>query len=1099
MTGGMSAASRFCEDFHVRGLKWEHDELAGNRRLGSSRHLSHPGARRREESGFSLIEVMVALVLLMTTMIPLGYLVTNEVHQAASAKNSLTALGIAEKWVEILGTAQDPPPRSGALAVDTGRPLIPIQPNGSPLSNNGTEPRGGTTFTVRAEYDWTGTQTKTTAPNLCTSGGAQVLNLQVTVSWGNNQQITSTTVLDYPPPGIPQYGFYQLQISGDTTANDLGGNSWSDRVQAIPVTFTPTGGTGTTTYPDQYGCVFAELIPLTTTLRTALTSGAATGTTLSVNALPNAVGSGDTIVVGSGGTTQTFTTTVASVIGQTTLKVTSQIANATYPVGTSVADTAAVYTVSVANPVAGQPLAGNTYGNPSFVQNLATDGTITEPKGPFNSTASISPGHVTVAPTLYYDEGSTIGLSYPTSTSTADGVTCPGIVPITCISEGEGTSGSLGASPSNPNPPQATLASISGSTWSSAVTPSSPAAATSTRIASVACVAVACIGVGYGLTGAAPHGVILVDNSIVTADTIPANVASLTNVICPTPTACAAWGTLSTGMPVVLAGTILSSGDTWSPVTLPSATINTMATLNQVACTPAPGSAPPNCVAVGSGSGVADLWGWAASGPLFVAGTTGGSWVAPLVPITGLGNPPNLTQVACPTAGNCMATGTGQILSGVVPSLGPVLGIVVSAVFNPVGPGAIVWTPTLNLTLPQSFSQLVCLPTNKCFAVGTNTAGQTFIYSGSTGVGGTLLLSLDYSVLGTTSSISQLTCPSSLVCVAVGSSTTGSGPGPVILSGAIGPSDTWSPATSIPSGVTSAWAVACPNATTCAIAGSNTSSVNPAAAILSGNPTTTTWSNATIPAADTGTLYLTGISCVPTINTSTCSAVGASPSGATIMTSIGGPAGPWSDHTADPGLTLTGSPTSSIPIELANGGAPGLLKTASPQGFWNAVIGTTSPIIPITIIPNTTVIQTIFPFASGYGVSAGDCVVEATAPLGSALAATVPGTTAATPTTVPLAVLPIQVNSSTGAPESGDAVTLTSSSTGCLGDKYTLQPTGPDGLSRTEVPFGKYLLSVTLPGGTTSPTYPTVTVSAGSVTVGTTVYPLPQTPTVVGP
>jgi Tfp pilus assembly protein PilV len=244
-------------------------------------------ASTRGDTGMTLVEVMVALVLLLVTMIPLGYLVTNEVHQAASAKNSLAALGISEKWLEILGTAQDPPPRSGALAVDTGRLLIPIRADGTPLPNNGTESRGGTTFTVRAEYTWTGTQDINTAPNLCTSGGAQVLNLQVTVSWGVNQQITGTTVLDYPPPGIPLYGFYQLQITGDNATSDLGGNPWSDRVQAIPVTFTPTGGTGVKTYPDRYGCVFAELTPLATSLTTALTSGVATGTTLNVNPLPN--------------------------------------------------------------------------------------------------------------------------------------------------------------------------------------------------------------------------------------------------------------------------------------------------------------------------------------------------------------------------------------------------------------------------------------------------------------------------------------------------------------------------------------------------------------------------------------------------------------------------------------------------------------------------------------------------------------------------------------------------------------------------------------------------------------------------------------------
>ncbi|HEX3839385.1 MAG TPA: prepilin-type N-terminal cleavage/methylation domain-containing protein [Acidimicrobiales bacterium] len=988
---------------------WRHDEPAGNRRISSPRRASR---RPRDQSGYSLIEVMVALVLLLVTMIPLGYLVTNEVHQAASAKDSLAALGISEKWLEILGTAQDPPPRSGSLAVDTGRPLIPIRPDGTPLPNNGTESRGGTTFTVRAEYTWTGTQDINTAPNLCTSGGAQVLNLQVTVNWGLNQHITDTTVLDYPPPGIPQYGFYQLQVSGDTTANDLGGNAWSSRVQAIPVTFTPTGGTGVTIYPDQYGCVFAELNPGT-------------------------------------------------------------------------------YSVSVANPVAGSPLAGNTYGNPSFVQNLATDGTTAEPKGPFVSSATISAGVVTVATQLNYDEGSTVGLSYPTSTFAADGVTCPGVLQITCLSEGEGTTGSLGATP-----PKATLAYTSGSTWSSASTPASP---TSTRIASVACVSIACIGVGYGLTGSTPHGVILSDNtttpSAVTADTVPASVASLTDVICPTATACVAWGTLTTGLPVVLAGTISASGDTWSLVTLPNnPLLNQMSVLNQVSCSPGSGSAPPNCVAVGSGSGLLDLWGWAASGPLFGSGTSGGTWVAPLVPITGLGNPPNLTQVSCPSAGVCMAVGTGQILG--VLGLGPVLPIAVSGLFNPIGPGAIAWTPDLFPLLPllapipTTFTQLTCLSSNTCLLVGAGS--KPFIYSATAGLVGPLFLTLD-AVPASTASISQLSCPSVSTCVALGTATNG---GPAILSGAIGAPDTWSAAGIIPATIGSVSAVACPNATTCAIAADNLAG-NQTAAILSGTPgLATTWASATLPAVDAGTLYLTGISCTPTVSpaTSTCSAVGASASGATIMMSTGGPAGPWNDRSADPGLAMTGSPTSSIPIEL---GTPGLKKTGGSLGFWNAVVGTTAA---GTIIPLTTSIPTIFPFATGYGVAAGDCLTEYQAvSVGTGLASTVPGATSVTATTVPLAVLPIQVNSSAGAAESGDVVTLTATTSGCTGDKYTLQPTGPDGFSRTEVPFGTYSLSVTLPAGGASPTYPAVVVGAGTVSVGSTVYSLPHIPTVVGP
>jgi hypothetical protein len=215
--------------------------------------------------------------------------------------------------------------------------------------------------------------------------------------------------------------------------------------------------------------------------------------------------------------------------------------------------------------------------------------------------------------------------------------------------------------------------------------------------------------------------------------------------------------------------------------------------------------------------------------------------------------------------------------------------------------------------------------------------------------------------------------------------------------------------------------------------------------------------------------------------------------------STGGPGGPWSDRTIDPGLTLIGSPTSSIPIELARGG---LVNPSGSNGFWNPVAGT---ILANTIIPNTTSIPDIFPFNAGYGLSAGDCPNEdVVGGAGSAVAATVPGNTAVSPgATVPLAVLPIQVNSSAGAPESGYLLTLTATTSGtagspCAADMYTLQPTGPDGLSLTEVPFGTYSLKVAKPSGSPFITT-TVIAAAGAVTVGITPYLLPQPAPVVGP
>ncbi|HUI02420.1 MAG TPA: hypothetical protein VLZ77_02680 [Acidimicrobiales bacterium] len=74
-----------------------------------------------------------------------------------------------------------------------------------------------------------------------------------------------------------------------------------------------------------------------TTLRSALVKNTAY-TTLSVNALANAVTSGDSIVIGSGTTTQTVTASANAAAGATSISVTSFQASANFATGTSVFD-----------------------------------------------------------------------------------------------------------------------------------------------------------------------------------------------------------------------------------------------------------------------------------------------------------------------------------------------------------------------------------------------------------------------------------------------------------------------------------------------------------------------------------------------------------------------------------------------------------------------------------------------------------------------------------------------------------------------------------------------------------------------------------------
>ncbi len=72
------------------------------------------------------------------------------------------------------------------------------------------------------------------------------------------------------------------------------------------------------------------------TLTSALSSGSPSGTTLSVTSLGASVRSGQSITLTSGGNTQTFVTTAAASAGATSITVTSQTANFSYPIGTNV-------------------------------------------------------------------------------------------------------------------------------------------------------------------------------------------------------------------------------------------------------------------------------------------------------------------------------------------------------------------------------------------------------------------------------------------------------------------------------------------------------------------------------------------------------------------------------------------------------------------------------------------------------------------------------------------------------------------------------------------------------------------------------------------
>ncbi len=1035
--------------------------------------------RTRTDDGVTLIEVLVAFVVLMVALVPLSYLFTTALVSAGQSDNQQTATSIAERWVEILSNTTPPVNAYGEVVVDTqnypqgpapstatttaagtsvgkalsavssitvtsasnlqpvtgGVPQTVVVTTGtstlvttsvsyssisgnvltcasSPCSSSTgvmsssandpitqstivtpTETRGGTSYTLKAKYSWATAQNSGAGgtPDLCTAGTPQLLKLTMSVSWGPNadaNNVQDSILLNYPPAGIQTLGFIALQMSGDSTAYDTQSPS---AAWSSRVQAIPVTIAGTQNLPVLY---------------------------------PDSYGC-----------------------------VFAQVQPGTY-------------TVAVGQPSNGFP-SGTTYGSPSFVANAT--GTVTghvwspptsEPQPatvPLPS-VTVAIGAVTKVQTALhgdypgFDQASTVNLTYPSSTATEDGVSCPGAGQITCISSGENASGTAVVNWAN------------GGTWSSATLPASV-----TRVESLACAGTtACIGVGFGPSGAvilsSPTGA----SHAISADSgaaIPAGSgAALNQVVCPTSSQCVAIGTSASGAGVVLSGTISGGGDTWTQDTLTNATTS----LTSLVC---PATAT-GCAAIGT----------TASGgaPIIVTGPSGtGTWAAGTA--TGF-TLTTLTQVLCPTATSCMAIGTGKVGSATTASP-----IVLSGVAGGGGlAGSVAWTadtePGTTLT---SLTQIICPLTTKCLVIGNGTSsaktGALVLYGTPAGP---LAAEFPLDSGATVPSLTQIACPSATACIAIGTS----GTTPEIFTGTVNATatsaDTWAKDSVTSSGGTIATPtqVVCPGATSCLLMASGTSTVGTPQGFLLSTSDASTWTTISLPAVDVP-LYFDDIDC-NSAATTTCAAVGSSATGAVITSTTGGPTGSWSDQTPS---GLSGYTTTGVPIETNNSGL-------SPTNLVNVVTAGAST--------NVTQLPTLYPFPGGYPLWAGDCLAEQNS-YNISQATTIPGgisglTSGMPSPTIPLGLLALQVNHQSGAnagtPYVGATLTIKvpANANGCGTDTYTLQTAGADGLSRTEVPYGTYNLYIN--GSSTSSG--SVTVAGGSVTVGAASAVLPNPVTV---
>ena len=250
-----------------------------------------------------------------------------------SFSSSSLCAGIAfDTWISVPGTSSvNGPPMWFYL--------------GTPNVNEST---GNLTMSIIGGAGYPGTYNYQTAKLVLQPLNSFLLN----VLWMDKNQI-DPSVLGFPTGDTCPYywvsgslasysgGAYQCTAVNFITADSLTGNLYTN--DTIFTCGSPTfqnvktGDPNEAWLPDGSGCSGNPIGD--TELTSALTSGT-NYTTLSVQAIGQAMAVNDTVTIGTGSTTQTVTVSAAAAVNATTIHVTSFPANASYGSGTPVNDNA---------------------------------------------------------------------------------------------------------------------------------------------------------------------------------------------------------------------------------------------------------------------------------------------------------------------------------------------------------------------------------------------------------------------------------------------------------------------------------------------------------------------------------------------------------------------------------------------------------------------------------------------------------------------------------------------------------------------------------------------------------------------------------------
>lgn len=562
----------------------------------------------------TLVEVLVASIILLVTMIPMGMLLTSASSAAVAARQRQAALQLADSWVEILSNSQ-PPTRSDG-SVLTNSPRTPVAPAGTQ-----TPPTtlAGTTYTVTANYvesfvNGVGQSDFCSAGQPPSPSHPGVIGLKVIVAWGGftRRSLSVTTDINYPKPGLQTEGFLAVNLTNDGEADVLG-NRATDRLQSIPVTITQVTGSPVlnpssfTLYPDGNGCIFAQVPVGTYTVAAQQPTSGTPATFTGYSGTPPFVST-------SGATSELVTNQTVNVTAETTVQLDAYdegiIGKASYG-GASAVDAGiqcpAVSILTCVTTGSGPTGAVAAWGGAGAAWTTAslTAGTHV------NQVACTTSGTPTCVGVGYGSSGGVIvvapsTLSAPSYDTVPAGVT--DLTQVVCPS-GRGCY-ALGTTAAGPVLLAAFINHSGGDVWS-VVTPPS---VTFTALGSIACPMPTTCELSYLGPGGVP-GILRIDGDTdnlasnpswtpaFTEDVLPSTVTSVGTITCPSSGTCLAIATGDTASPsdpTVVDAPIAGSGaSTWeNESTFPTG----VTTISGIACLSL------TCVAIGSATGAPAVW-----------------------------------------------------------------------------------------------------------------------------------------------------------------------------------------------------------------------------------------------------------------------------------------------------------------------------------------------------------------------------------------------------------------------------------------------------------------------------------------------------------